>query len=59
MLNNNSKKLTVSRGVPVILVSGIESLEHDEITGTLSLTSSTIIVSVALDDWSPIITSHN
>ena len=43
----------------MISVSGIESLEHDEITGTLSLTSSTIIVSVVLDDWSPIITSQN
>ena len=43
----------------MISVSGTESLEHDEITGSLSLTSSTIIVSVVLDDWSPITISHN
>ena len=35
----------------MILDSGTESLEHDKITGALSLTSSTIIVSVVVDDW--------
>ena len=34
----------------MILVSGTESLEHDRITGRLSLTSSTIMVSVVVDD---------
>ena len=34
----------------MVSFSGTESLEHDVITGILSLTSSTNIVSVVLDD---------